>query len=227
MAKSSGSVWSKMKSLRRYFLNGLLFVLPIGLTVWFLVYLVTSIDELLRNIFRLFVSDDSAFAILLTTDYVFGFSILVTIILLIVIGWLVRNVFGRLIRRWIDRIFDSVPLVNKIYSFVKQVTTSLGKGGGSAFKRVVLVDYPHPGTKAIGFVSNENMAAVLGEENSRDKIAVFVPTSPNPTSGFVIVVDAADAITLKMTVEEGLQFIISGGTLEIGGSDSDSESVED
>lgn len=227
MAKSSESVLPRMKSLRRYFLNGLLFVLPIGLTIWFLVYLVTSIDELLRNIFRLFVSGDSAFAILLTTDYVFGFSILVTIILLIVIGWLIRNVFGRLIRKWIDRLFESVPLVNKIYNFVKQVTTSLGKEGGGAFKRVVLVDYPHPGTKAIGFVSNEDLAGLLGKENSQGKVTVFVPTSPNPTSGFVIILDAAETIPLEMTVEEGLQFIISGGTLDISSNDSDSESVKD
>ena len=215
--------WSRMASLRRYFINGLLFVLPIGLTLWFLVYLVSSVDEILRNLLSVFVSDTSPVGLLLSTNYVFGLSILVTVILLIVIGWLVRNVFGKMVRTSVDRLFEAVPLVNRIYHFVKQVTTSIGKGGGSAFKRVVLVDYPHPGTKAVGFVSNENLAGVMGKDACSGKIAVFVPTSPNPTSGFVIVVNVSDSIPVDMTVEQGLQFIISGGTLEIIKEDPDVE----
>ncbi len=216
-----------MSTLRRYFVNGLLFVLPIGLTLWFLVYLVSSVDEILRNLLSVFVSETSSVGLLLSTNYVFGLSILVTVILLIVIGWLVRNVFGRLVRTWVDRLFDAVPLVNRIYHFIKQVTTSIGKGGGTAFKRVVLVDYPHPGTKAVGFVSNENLAGLMGTENCKGKISVFVPTSPNPTSGFVIVVNSSDAIPVDMTVDQGLQFIISGGTLEIAGDETDVECSEE
>lgn len=216
-----------MSVLRRYFINGLLFVLPIGLTLWFLFYLVSSVDEILRNLLSIFVSDSSPVGLLLSTNYVFGLSILVTVILLVVIGWLVRNVFGKLVRTSVDRLFDAVPLVNRIYHFIKQVTRSIGKGGGTAFKRVVLVDYPHPGTKAVGFVSNENLAGLMGKDNCQGKISVFVPTSPNPTSGFVIVVNASDAIPVDMTVEQGLQFIISGGTLEISSDDTDVECEEE
>jgi uncharacterized membrane protein len=208
-----------MVSLRRYLLRGILFVLPIGVTIWFLYYAITTIDAVSYQVLSLFFRKST---LLDKEQYVFGFSILVTLVLLLVIGWLVTNIFGRIVTRWIDRLFDSVPLVNKVYNFIKQITVSFGTQQGSAFKHTVLVDYPHPGMKAIGFVSNEFKDGLSGEERTKGKLAVFVPTSPNPTSGFVMLVDKADVIPLDMPVEEGLKFIVSGGALHVEGGADDS-----
>jgi uncharacterized membrane protein len=200
-----------MRSVRKYLISGLLFTLPVGLTIWFLVAVVAWVDGAFRKFFGFFFRDSPLFG----DEYVFGFSLVIVLLLLLGIGWLATNVMGKLLRLWIDTLFDSVPLVNKIYHFVKQVTSSLSKGGGTAFKRVVLVQYPHPKIHAIGFVSNENFHyAGLGDKGGR-KLVVFVPTAPNPTSGFVLVVDEADCIPLEMPVEDGLKFIISGGTLDL------------
>ncbi len=200
-----------MANLQRYLLRGLIVVLPVGVTIWFLYFAVTKMDAISRSILSLFFRRSE----LLNERYVFGFSFLVVLILLMIIGWLATNIFGKILTGWVDRLFESVPLVNKIYNFAKQITTSFGTSGGGAFKRTVLVDYPHPGMKALGFVSNELKEGVFGSGTEGGKLAVFIPTSPNPTSGFVVIVDEADVVHLDMTVEEGLKFIVSGGTLHV------------
>jgi uncharacterized membrane protein len=185
-------------------------VLPIGVTVWFLYYAFTTVDSLSYKFLLLFFRK----SVLLDREkYVFGFSLLVLLLLLTGIGWLVSNIFGRIITRLVDRFFETVPLVNKIYHFMKQVTGSFGIEGISPFKQVVLIDYPRPGLKALGFVSNEFPNGLSGDQASRGKLAVFIPTSPNPTSGFVVLVDESECIPLDMTVEEGLKFIVTGGAL--------------
>jgi uncharacterized membrane protein len=210
-----------MVNLRRYFIRGLLFVLPIGVTIWFLVYAITAMDSFSYKILA-FVFRSSS--LLEKSQYTFGFSILVILCVVTFIGWLVTNIFGKIISGWIDLLFNAVPLVNKIYNFIKQITTSFGTTGGSAFKGTVLVDYPHPGMKAMGFISNHFVNGIAGDERTRGQVAVFVPTSPNPTSGFVVMVKEEDVIHLPMPVEDGLKFIVSGGALM---ADAVPESAQD
>ncbi len=199
-----------MRSIRKYLISGLLITLPVGLTTWFLIAVVAWVDGIFRKFFGFLFSESRLFG----DQYVFGFSIVVVMLFLLGIGWLASNVLGKLLRFWIDTLFESVPLVNKIYHFVKQVTTSLGKGGGGAFKRVVLVHYPYRDSLAVGFVSNEGFPCVDSGKQCK-KLVVFVPTAPNPTSGFVLLIDEDDCIPMDIPVEDGLKFIISGGTLDL------------
>ena len=201
----------QLKSLRRYFINGLLFLLPIGLTVWFLVLAVTKVDEISLNFLKIFLGEESI--LLKEENYVFGISLLITATLIYIIGWLATNYFGNLFTKWIDKIFEMVPLANKVYQFVKQITNTLNKGGGSAFQRVVLIEYHRKDLWVMGLVSNDSLEGILGEKAGAGKIAVFIPTSPNPTSGFVAMVDEKDTIPLDLSVEEGLKVVISGGSL--------------
>ena len=199
-----------MRSLRRYFLSGLLFMLPIGVTVWFLYYAFTTIDSLSYRFLLLFFHK----SVLLEKDkYVFGFSLLVLMLLILGMGWLASNIFGRIFTRLVDKLFESVPVVNKIYHFIKQITKSFSLEGGNVFKQVVLIDYPHPGLKTLGFVANKFPDGLSGDNATKGKLAIFVPTSPTPMSGFVVLVDESDCIPLDMTIEEALRFYVSGGVL--------------
>jgi uncharacterized membrane protein len=134
------------------------------------------------------------------------------LVLVTVIGRFARNYLGRQMIRTVDQLMFRVPLLNKIYGTVKQVNEAFSSGKKSSFKQVVLVEYPRHGLYSVGFITSDDhpeASARLG----RKVVGVFVPTTPNPTGGFLLVVPETDVILLDMSVAEGIKYIISLGAI--------------
>jgi len=132
--------------------------------------------------------------------------------ILILTGAFAANLFGRKLVGYWEAILGHIPLVRTIYTSVKQVLETLFTSNSESFRRVVLVEYPRKGIWSLGFQTNEALAAAR-EASGKDLISVFIPTTPNPTSGFIVMLPAEDITKLDITVEDGFKFIISMGVI--------------
>ncbi len=193
-------------ALRRYLIAGLLVWVPLIVTGLIIKFLVDMLD----------------FTILLLPpswrpEAILGFSVpgtgvVVAIVIVILTGMVAANIVGRKLFDLGEAIVDRIPLVRSIYSAVKQVMHSLFSNGGQSFRRVLMVQYPREGLWTLGFQTGVGVGEVQ-HRTDRDVITVFIPTTPNPTSGFVIMVPRTDAIELDMSVEDGLKFVMSLGVV--------------
>src|ERR1700693_97280 len=196
-----------MATLRRYFVAGLLVWIPLGITLWVLKLLVDAMDQSL-----LLVPEN------LRSDALFGFhvpglGIILTLAIVLATGALAANFFGRKVLLLGHEILQRIPIVRSIYGGVKQISDTLFSPEGNAFRRAVLVRYPHAGSWTVALVTGtpqHEVADILGQ----DQISVFVPTTPNITSGFFLIVPRSDTIELDMTVDAALKYIISMGVAE-------------
>src|SRR5947207_1988727 len=193
-------------TLRRYLIAGLLVWVPLGITIWVLHFLVTTLDQ------TLLLLPESA-----RPEAVFGFPIpglgvVLSIAILLLTGMIAANFLGaRLIRAW-EAVLVRIPFVKSIYSSVKQVSDTLLSETGNAFRKALLVEFPRPGCWTIAFQTGSPAIAVasfLDEEH----ISVYVPTTPNPTSGFFLMLPRSRVHDLDMTVDEALKYIISMGVV--------------
>jgi len=194
-------------TLRRYFIAGLLVWIPLGITVWVLALLVDVMDQSLRLLPRNLQSDA------LFGFHVPGMGIVLTATIVLVTGALAANFFGRKLLSYGDSLVSRIPIVRSIYGGVKQISDTLFSPEGKAFRRTVLVRYPHAGTWTVALVTGQpehELADILGA----DQISVFVPTTPNITAGFFLVVPRAETIPLEMSVDDALKYIISMGVAE-------------
>jgi uncharacterized membrane protein len=195
-----------MITLRRYF-AGLLVWIPLGITLWVLKLLVDVMDQSL-----LLVPED------FRSDKLFGFhlpglGIILTVAIVLATGALAANFFGRKLLGFGDSALSRIPIVRSIYGGVKQISDTLFSPEGKAFRRAVLVRYPHQGAWTVALVTGSpehEVAEILG----RDQISVFVPTTPNITSGFFLIVPRSETVELDMTVDAALKYIISMGVAE-------------
>lgn len=137
------------------------------------------------------------------------FAVLLTVLLLYAIGLFAANFFGRRIIGWLETLVDKVPLVKTVYRSCKQILNTLAGGQAQSFQRVALVPFPNELTRSVGFITNNLTDAVNGDE----LCSVFIPTTPNPTTGFVLVLKRADIIEVNWSVEEAIKVIMSGGLL--------------
>jgi uncharacterized membrane protein len=196
-----------MSTLRRWFVAGLLVWIPLGITLWVLNLLVTLMDESLRLLPDTMQSDA------LFGFHVPGLGIILTLAIVLGTGALAANFFGRRLLALGDALLSKIPIVRSIYGGVKQISDTLFSPEGKAFRSAVLVRYPHAGAWTVALVTGaprHELASRLGT----DEIAVFVPTTPNITSGFFLVVKRADTVPLDMTVDDALKYIISMGVAE-------------
>jgi len=191
-------------ALRRYLITGLVVLVPIVITVMLVTWLVDMSDRLLALLPQQY-QPDALFGM-----HVPGFGIALALLVVIVIGMLATNFIGRHLLRWFDALLAQVPVVRSIYGAVKQLMEAVLGKGGKAFRQVVLVSFPQPGQWTIGFVTGP---AALPVSDADERVAVFVPTTPNPTSGWLLFVRAADLVTLDMSIEEGMKVVVSGGML--------------
>ncbi|MBS0003514.1 MAG: DUF502 domain-containing protein [Thioalkalivibrio sp.] len=192
--------------LRRYLIAGLLVWVPLIVTGLIIKFLVDMLD----------------FTILLLPpswrpEAVLGFSVpgtgvVVAIVIVLGTGLIAANFVGRKLFDIGDAIVDRIPLVSSIYSAVKQVMHTVLDDGADSFKRVLMVQYPRKGLWTLGFQTGVGVGEVQ-QRTEHDVITVFIPTTPNPTSGFVIMVPRGDAIELDMSVEDGLKFVMSMGVV--------------
>jgi uncharacterized membrane protein len=190
-------------TLRKSFFAGLVVVVPLAASVVILLALFNWVTDFLLP--RSLLGHTNAFLYRIIALAVFVF-------LVTAIGWVTRLVVGKRIVTLAEQAVARVPLLNRIYGFVKDVSNTMFSGKKSAFERVVLVEFPRPGVYSIGFVTNETQ----GEAQSLTKetvVNVFVPTTPNPTSGFLILVPRQQIIEMKMSVADGMKMVISGGAV--------------
>ena len=139
-----------------------------------------------------------------------GIEILIAIFLITLIGWISLSFVGKKFLSWVDEVFKKIPILRTIYSAVGQMTSTLTQSKDNK-KSVVLVQYPKEGTWAVGFVTQENKGEI-SEKTQKELVNVFLPTTPNPTSGFLLMYEKKDVIFLDITFEQASKFIVSAGT---------------
>lgn len=192
--------------LRRYFIAGLLVWLPIGATILVVKVVLDLMDRLLLLLPPPYRPEN-----LLGVD-IPGLGVIVALILVLVTGVLVANLLGRRLVAFYESILTRIPLVRTVYGAVKSFAEVVFSDSGKSFKKVMLIQYPHPGIYALAFQTADNPPEP-SDRLDRPLYSVFLPTTPNPTSGFILLVPQDEAIELDMSVEEALKMIISLGVV--------------
>ena len=194
-----------LTKIRSYFLTGIIVTAPIGLTFYVAILFIGFIDSKVRNIIPVKYQYDSMLPI-----EVPGIGLLFVFILLTFIGFLTAGIVGRFIIRLGERIISRLPIIRSVYGALKQIFESVLASSSKSFREVVLVEYPRKGIWAIGFITGDTQGEV--QDSTKDEMVnVFLPTTPNPTSGFLLFIPRKDLMILNMNVEEGIKMVISGG----------------
>lgn len=203
---------------RRYFITGLLIWVPIGITLWVLDLVITTMD------LSLSLLPQTWQPVALLGRHVPGLGALLTVIVIFATGVLATNFLGqRLVRIW-EGLLSRIPIVRTIYSSVKQVSDTLLSPQGNAFRKALLVEYPRQGSWTIGFLTGTPadevrrrvaQARPVGDDagTGAEMVSIYVPTTPNPTSGFFLMMRREDTIELDMSVDEALKYIVSMGVV--------------
>jgi uncharacterized membrane protein len=196
------------------FWAGLAIVLPavisIGLLIWLFGTVANITDTLLISLPREWTHRDQGAGAMYWYWSLFALALAVCLVGLV--GLLARNYFGKQIIKWVDSALRRVPLLNKIYSATKQVNDAFSSTNKTAFRTVVLVEFPGPGNYSLGFITTEQHQQMQGRAPEK-LIGVFVPTTPNPTSGFLVLVPETKVTKLEMSVADGIKYIISLGSI--------------
>lgn len=192
--------------IKRYFITGLLIWVPLVITGWVLSLIVSTLDQSLR---------------LLPTSVhpqtLFGFAIpgagaVLTLVMILLTGLLAANFIGQKLVVWWEKLLARIPVVNSVYNSVKQVSDTLFSPNGNAFRKALLVQYPRQGSWTVAFLTGTPGGDIINHLEG-EHVSVYVPTTPNPTSGFFLMMPAKDVVELNMTVDEALKYIISMGVV--------------
>lgn len=213
-----------MKELKKYFITGLFILGPVFLTFYIVKELFFFTDNLLRDqIVKYF----SGFIELDTSLY--GVGVLTIIIILVIVGWLTQYYIGKKLLAISEAVLDRIPIVNRILKMLRQISDAFFSGQKDVFKKAVLIEYPRKGIYSIAFYTGENSRIrddiiehpnmgqgdyELSEKN--ELISIFLPTTPNPTSGFLLFLPKKDVVFLDMKIEDALKLVISGGVYKPG-----------
>ncbi|HMO46202.1 MAG TPA: DUF502 domain-containing protein [Rubrivivax sp.] len=200
--------------MKKYLLTGLLVWMPLAITVWVLGWLLGAMDGLFAWLLSLPkpLLPASAHAHIEQLLHVPGLGVLVVGVALLLTGMFATNIFGQWWMRQWSRVLHKIPIVRSVYSSVKQVSDTLFSSNGNAFREAVLVQYPRQGSWTIAFVTGKPGGEVA-QHLPGASISVYVPTTPNPTSGFFLMMPRADVVPLDMSVDEALKYIISMGVV--------------
>ena len=200
--------------MRKYIIAGLLVWLPLAITIWVLLWLLGMMDGMFSWLLTLSqaVLPMGADAFIESLRHIPGLSVLVMVAMMLTTGVFVTNIFGQWwVRQW-DRLMSRIPIVNAIYSSVKQVSDTLFSSSGNAFREAVLVQYPHAGSWTIAFVTGRPGGEVAAHLHG-EHVSLYVPTTPNPTSGFFLMMPRTQVRPLNMSVDQALKYIISMGVV--------------
>ena len=195
------------RRIRNVFITGLLITLPIALTWFILQFLLNNFDALSPVFTNILIQLGAP----IPQGYRIPFlGLVVTLLIVLIVGWLTTNFFGKKVFQIGELLIEKIPFVRRIYKGSKQVVSSIAEADTSAFRKVVLIEFPRRGLLAIGFVTGESRGEVqrITRENM---LNVFVPTMPNPTSGFLIFSPLEELTEVSMTIEEGIKYVVSGG----------------
>jgi uncharacterized membrane protein len=211
MVTKIGKSAKVFKIIKNWFLTGLFILLPLGITViivsLLLDYVGAPASKLVLDCFGLTIPNKFWMGTMVnfcSTVFIIG--------IITILGFLSKYFLGRTIIYWTERLIDGVPFVNSVYKTVKQIVETFSKNRQAVFQTTVLIEYPRKGLYAIGFLTSESRGEVQ-EKTAESVVNVFLPTTPNPTSGFLLLVPRNDVIFLDMTVSDGMKMIISGGVV--------------
>ena len=210
----------KQRSFKQYFITGLLVWLPMGITVWVLTWLVGLFDAIFLTV--LHAADrviPGMHAMAEQLAGVPGLGVVLVALVFLVSGVFVTNIFGQWwLRKW-HGLMNRIPVVRSIYTSVRQVADTLFSGSGNAFSKALLVQYPRQGSWTIAFLTGKP-GGVVAAHFDQPMVSVYVPTTPNPTSGFFLMMPKSDVIELDMSVDDALKYIISMGVVVPGGPEN-------
>lgn len=193
--------------IRKYLISGLLVWLPIWVTLLVVKFLVDLLSKSLLLLPPEWQPD------VLLGVHVPGIGVIITLVVIFLTGVLAANVLGRgFVSLW-DAVVERIPLVRTVYTGVKQVTETLFKPGGQSFRKVLLVEYPCPGVWSIAFQTGEVRKEIEEQVNAGPMVSYFIPTTPNPTSGFLMMAPKNKVIEVEMSVDQALKFVISLGVV--------------
>lgn len=191
--------------LRGYFLTGVLVIAPAFITYYILRLLVTTLDSFLLDLIPGKYQPEGFFQ-----HHIPGFGLVAGFILVVLIGMLARNILGRKLVSWGEKLVNSIPGVRSIYGAIKQVLEAVAQSNSKSFREVVMVEYPRKGIWSLAFVTGTTKGEVQ-KITDDEMVNIFLPTTPNPTSGFLLFVPRKDLIKLTMTVDQGVKMVISAG----------------
>ncbi|RYF06896.1 MAG: DUF502 domain-containing protein, partial [Comamonadaceae bacterium] len=195
-----------MSALRKWLFTGLLVIVPGVITAWVLNWIISMLDQTLQILPGSWQPDR------LLGFHIPGFGVLLTLAILLAVGALASNFAGRKLVEWGDALVSRIPVVRSIYSSVKQVSDTIFSESGNAFRTAVLVQWPREGVWTVAFVTGApsgEVAAYLRDEF----VSVYVPTTPNPTGGYFVMLRKSDCIELDMSVDAALKYIVSMGVV--------------
>ena len=201
-------------SFKKYLLAGLLVWIPLTVTVWLLSWMVGSLDALFRSVLDAVskVSPDSATVLMQDLGQIHGLGVILVALTLLATGAFASNVFGKWWLNQMGKIFTGIPIFKTIYTSVKKVSDTLFSGKGNAFRQTLLVQYPRAGVWTLAFQTGEPTGEVGGKLGD-GFVSVYVPTTPNPTSGFFLLMPKSEVMELSISVDEALTYIISMGAV--------------
>lgn len=205
-----------LKKMRDYLFVGLVVSLPAVATIYVLKLLFHIVDPILGLFVNFLIGliPGVEFPLHLkgfTIEYIPGIGLLLTVILLILLGMATKSFFGKRMLQITEKVFSSIPIARQVYSTVNQVVNAFVREKAS-FQRVALVEYPRKGVYTVGFLTGETSDEIV-DKTGQKMVNIFLPTTPNPTSGWLVLVPVEDVIYLDMKVEDGLKYIVSGGVV--------------
>ncbi len=201
-----------MNNIRKYIITGVISIIPLALTYWLIKYLFMFFSEPGKYIVDIIFKYTFINKIPFIMDFYIYFSYLIgfllTILFLFIVGAIISNVFGKRLYIFFESILNKIPIVNKVYQTIKQITNTFTKDNSKAFQKVVLIEYPKDNLWTLAMVSGETY-----NKDNEKCYKLFVPTTPNPTSGYLILIKSKDAIETNISVEEAMEIIISAGMI--------------
>lgn len=192
--------------IKRYFITGLLIWVPLVITGWVLSLIVSTLYQSLRLL------PTSIHPQTLLGFAVPGAGAVLTLVMILLTGLLAANFIGQKLVVWWEKLLARIPVVNSVYNSVKQVSDTLFSPNGNAFRKALLVQYPREGSWTVAFLTGAPGGDIVNHLQG-EHVSVYVPTTPNPTSGFFLMMSAKDVVELDMTVDEALKYIISMGVV--------------
>lgn len=206
-------LWARvLRAIRGYFLTGLVVAMPLIITLYLANWFIDFVDNQVLPLLRRVIPPEASGWLDIQ-----GLGLIIAVISLILLGWLAGYVFGQTLINFGERIVDRVPLVRTIYHALKQIFSTIISDRTTNFQEVCLIEYPRKGVFALAFITTELAGEIktrVGTKAGDKSIAVFLPTTPNPTSGFLLLLPRSQVQRLDMSVENGIKMVISGGLLE-------------